>query len=91
MTNAYTGTMAKKLDMDDLARMVLEGFKDIGERMATKDDFKLLVEELNATHAVPEWDNLPVRFALEEDAAMMPGGKWDWVDGRQTEFYLIKP
>ncbi len=47
--------------------------------------------ELNATHAVPEWDNLAVRFALEEDAAMMPGGKWDWVDGRQTEFYLIKP
>jgi hypothetical protein len=32
-----------------------------------------------------------VRFALEEDAAIMPDGKWDWVDGRQTEFYLIKP
>jgi Xaa-Pro aminopeptidase len=47
--------------------------------------------ELNATHAVPEWDNLAVRFALEEDAAIMPDGKWDWVDGRQTEFYLIKP
>jgi len=47
--------------------------------------------ELNATHAVPEWDNLAVRFALEEDAALMPGGKWDWIDGRQTEFYLIKP
>ena len=47
--------------------------------------------ELNATHAVPEWDNQAVRFALEEDAALMPGGKWDWVDGRQTEFYLIKP
>lgn len=47
--------------------------------------------ELNATHAVPEWDNLAVRFALEEDAAIMADGKWDWVDGRQTEFYLIKP
>jgi Xaa-Pro aminopeptidase len=47
--------------------------------------------ELNATHAVPEWGNQPVRFALEEDAAIMPGGKWDWIDGRQTEFYLIKP
>jgi Xaa-Pro aminopeptidase len=46
--------------------------------------------ELNVTHAVPEWDNLAVRFALEEDAAIMPGGGWDWVDGRQTEFYLIK-
>ncbi|MGE0462036.1 MAG: M24 family metallopeptidase [Vicinamibacterales bacterium] len=47
--------------------------------------------ELNATHAVPEWDNQPVRFALEEDAAIMPDGKWDWIDGRQTEFYLIRP
>ncbi|MCC7125695.1 MAG: M24 family metallopeptidase [Acidobacteria bacterium] len=47
--------------------------------------------ELNGTHSVPEWDNLAVRFALEEDAAIMPGGKWDWIDGRQTEFYLIGP
>jgi Xaa-Pro aminopeptidase len=45
--------------------------------------------ELNVTHAVPEWDNLAVRFALEEDAAIIPGGGWDWIDGRQTEFYLI--
>jgi len=30
-----------------------------------------------------------VRFALEEDAALMPGGKWDWIDGRQEVFYLI--
>ncbi|MCC7032216.1 MAG: aminopeptidase P family protein [Acidobacteria bacterium] len=47
--------------------------------------------ELNATHPVPEWNNQPVRFALEEDAALMPDGKWDWIDGRQTEFYLIRP
>lgn len=46
--------------------------------------------ELNATVDVPEWGNQPVRFALEEDAAILPDGKWDWVDGRQTEFYLIK-
>jgi len=46
--------------------------------------------ELNARHAVPEWDDQPVRFALEEDAALLPSG-WDWVDGRQTEFYLIRP
>lgn len=46
--------------------------------------------ELNATHKVPEWDGQAVRFALEEDAAIMPDGKWDWIDGRQTEFYLIK-
>ena len=47
--------------------------------------------ELNATFNVPEWGNQPVRFALEEDAALLPGGKWDWVDGRQETFYLIKP
>ena len=47
--------------------------------------------ELNATAKVPEWGGQDVRFALEEDAALMPDGKWDWIDGRQTEFYLIKP
>ena len=46
--------------------------------------------ELNATHKVPEWGGQAVRFALEEDAAIMSDGKWDWIDGRQTEFYLIK-
>jgi Xaa-Pro aminopeptidase len=46
--------------------------------------------ELNATHKVPEWSGQAVRFALEEDAAIMPDGKWDWIDGRQTTFYLIK-
>ena len=45
--------------------------------------------ELNVTHKVPEWGDQDVRFALEEDAALMPDGKWDWIDGRQTEFYLI--
>jgi hypothetical protein len=30
-----------------------------------------------------------VRFALEEDAVLLPGG-WDWIDGRQTSFYLIR-
>jgi Xaa-Pro aminopeptidase len=45
--------------------------------------------ELNVTHNVKEWDNQPVRFALEEDAAILEAG-WDWIDGRQTQFYLIK-
>jgi hypothetical protein len=30
-----------------------------------------------------------VRFALEEDAALGQAG-WDWIDGRQTTFYLIR-
>jgi Xaa-Pro aminopeptidase len=45
--------------------------------------------ELSATVAVPEWGGQEVRFALEEDAALLEDG-WDWVDGRQTEFYLIR-
>jgi Xaa-Pro aminopeptidase len=45
--------------------------------------------ELNVTHAVKEWDNQPVRFALEEDAALLDSG-WDWIAARQTTFYLIK-
>ena len=45
--------------------------------------------ELNVTHRVPEWNNQGVRFALEEDAAILATG-WDWIDGRQTRLYLIK-
>lgn len=45
--------------------------------------------ELNARHRVPEWDGQEVRFALEEDAALLEGG-WQWIDGRQSEFYLIR-
>jgi hypothetical protein len=44
--------------------------------------------ELNARQGVPEWTGEEARFMLEEDAALLPGG-WDWVDGRQTSFYLI--
>jgi Xaa-Pro aminopeptidase len=45
--------------------------------------------ELNVRHAVPEWGDQTVMFALEEDAALTANG-WDWIDGRQTQFYLIK-
>jgi Xaa-Pro aminopeptidase len=45
--------------------------------------------ELNVSHPVPEWGNQPVTFALEEDAALTSRG-WEWIDGRQTTFYLIK-
>jgi Xaa-Pro aminopeptidase len=46
--------------------------------------------ELNVTHKVPEWGGQAVRFALEEDAAILADGSWDWIDGRQTMFYLVK-
>ncbi len=45
--------------------------------------------ELNARYNVPEWDGQSVRFALEEDAGLLDGG-WDWIDGRQTDFFLIR-
>ncbi len=45
--------------------------------------------ELNVRHPVPEWDDQEVRFALEEDA-WLSEDDWRWVDGRQTEFYLIR-
>ena len=47
--------------------------------------------ELNATHKVPEWGGQEVRFALEEDAALMPDGSWSWVLARQDRFHLIGP
>jgi Xaa-Pro aminopeptidase len=46
--------------------------------------------ELNTTHKVAEWGGQAVRFALEEDAAIVADGAWDWIEGRQTTFYLIK-
>jgi Xaa-Pro aminopeptidase len=45
--------------------------------------------ELNARVNVPEWNNQEVSFSLEEDAVLFEHG-WEWIDGRQTEFYLIK-
>lgn len=45
--------------------------------------------ELNVTVPVAEWGGQRVRFALEEDAAILSDGRWDWVDGRQEQFYLV--
>jgi len=45
--------------------------------------------ELNVKFPVKEWGGQTVQFALEEDAALLESG-WDWIDGRQTTFYLIK-
>lgn len=47
--------------------------------------------ELNVTHTVPEWGNMAIRFALEEDAALLPDGQWDWIAPRQTAFHLVRP
>jgi Xaa-Pro aminopeptidase len=45
--------------------------------------------ELNVRFPVPEWGNQIVTFALEEDAGLFSNG-WTWIDGRQTQFYLLK-
>lgn len=44
--------------------------------------------ELNAAVEVPEWDGQEVLFRLEEDA-IFTGETVRYLDGRQTEFYLI--
>ncbi len=45
--------------------------------------------ELQVTTPVPEWDNQPVRMALEEEAEVTVDGRTRWVLRRQTEFHLI--
>jgi Xaa-Pro aminopeptidase len=47
--------------------------------------------ELNAKVKVPEWGGQEVTFALEEDAALLPDGRWDWILSRQDRFHLIEP
>jgi hypothetical protein len=44
--------------------------------------------ELNIRKAIPEWDDLEVRIALEEDAVMVDG-MCRWLHNRQTFFHLI--
>ncbi len=58
-----------------------------GDRVFHPDTWHSI--ELNVRQAVPEWGGQEARFALEEDAGIFREG-WDWIDGRQTEFYLIR-
>ena len=44
--------------------------------------------ELSATEPVPEWDNQQVSFKTEEDA-FFDGKTVQYIDGRQTDLYLI--
>jgi hypothetical protein len=72
------------------------GMTDYQEGVPVRGDYQFMPNtwhsiELNVTHKVPEWGGQEVRFALEEDAALMPDGRWDWIDGRQERFYLIEP
>ena len=72
------------------------GMTDYQEGVPVRGDYVFRAStwhsiELNATHKVPEWGGQEVRFALEEDAALLEGGKWDWVLSRQDRFHLIEP
>jgi hypothetical protein len=46
--------------------------------------------ELNIQTPVREWDNQPVRIALEEDA-VLTDGQMRWLGGRQTNLHLVGP
>ena len=45
--------------------------------------------ELQVTTPVPEWDNQPVRMAMEEEAEITAEGEMRWVLRRQTELHLV--
>ncbi|MGQ9613601.1 MAG: M24 family metallopeptidase [Chloroflexus sp.] len=45
--------------------------------------------ELNNVAIVPEWDDQPVRIALEEDA-VLTSGRMEWLHGRQTQLHVIE-
>jgi len=45
--------------------------------------------ELQVTTPVPEWDNQPVRMAMEEEAEITADGRTRWMLRRQTELHLI--
>jgi Xaa-Pro aminopeptidase len=72
------------------------GMTDYQEGVPVRGDYEFLPNtwhsiELNVMFPVKEWGGMAVRFALEEDAVLMPNGTWDWIDGRQESFYLIEP
>jgi len=46
--------------------------------------------ELQATTPVPEWNNLPLRSAQEEDAIVDRAGAVRWAWQRQTKYWLVK-
>lgn len=46
--------------------------------------------ELQATSPVPEWGDLPVRMAQEEEALIDRDGARRWVLRRQSEFHVVR-
>ena len=46
--------------------------------------------ELQATTSVPEWNNMALRSAQEEDAVMGDDGRMSWVLARQATYHLVR-
>ena len=46
--------------------------------------------ELQATAAVPEWDDQRVRSMQEEEAELTADGRMQWILDRQTRFHLVR-
>ena len=46
--------------------------------------------ELQATTNVPEWNNMALRSAQEEDAVMGEDGRMSWVLTRQSTYHLVR-
>lgn len=71
------------------------GFDDDGNQMPTRNgNYPMRYNsvhsmELDITYAVPEWNNKDVRIVLEEEAAFTEEGMI-WMDGRQTQWYVIR-
>ncbi len=69
------------------------GLWDRQEGVPGKGDYPLFPNtaysiELNAQVAIPEWNNKEIRIMLEEDAFFDGETTW-YIDGRQTELWLI--
>jgi hypothetical protein len=45
--------------------------------------------ELQVTTPVSEWDDQPVRMAVEEEAEVTANGEMRWMLRRQTELHLV--
>jgi Xaa-Pro aminopeptidase len=71
------------------------GLWDRQEGVAGRGDVALRPDtwfsiELQATTPVAEWDDQPVRMALEEEARIDSDGTRRWVLGRQERFHLVR-
>jgi Xaa-Pro aminopeptidase len=69
------------------AEFAPEDIKERGEYPLFPDTVYAI--EFSSTTAVPEWDNQDVRIGYEETGVYTEAG-CQFVDGRQTKFYLIK-